>query len=146
MKKNFITLFFFIGIIFASNSNADTITFTISDQTLVAFGKTYKATSGANGNKVIKEGTYKMPSKGLMHGNKGKKLGVPYHKNYDKAPFADKKQFKWFAFIKGDLGIHPDGGAPGTNGCIGIKETDTKTLFEEFKKRYNEEIILKVKN
>lgn len=37
-------------------------------------------------------------------------------------------------FVTGrtDLGIHPDGGSAGTEGCIGIKDTDTKAWYDAF--------------
>lgn len=37
-----------------------------------------------------------------------------------------------FSTTRTDLGIHPDGGTPGTEGCIGITDKDTKAWYDAF--------------
>lgn len=71
-----------------------------------------------------------------------------YHVNRDqlvdtiKDGFCDKNNKCWFQKIEPQfstnpprtgLGIHPDGNVPGTEGCIGILDEDTKEWFEAFK-------------
>lgn len=52
-------------------------------------------------------------------------------------PYKDKAGLAWFAQLdpqfetdRMGLGIHPDGNVPGTLGCIGIAEENTKDLYE----------------
>ncbi len=67
---------------------------------------------------------------------------------YNKAGFTDRNGFYWFLHIirwrggrkgiverRSEFGIHPDGPPLGTTlGCIGLKDEDTKPIFEELKK------------
>jgi len=83
----------------------------------------------------IVNGMYTAPAGALMSGNPG--YGVPHDPKYNKAPYSytDKKGFSWFFWLgKDNLGIHPDGNVPGTKGCIGITDADTKPLFDFLKK------------
>ena len=57
--------------------------------------------------------------------------------------FTDSEGLAWFAKLeplfeteRTSLGIHPDGGVPGTEGCIGIKGS-TKGLFDLLAKAKN---------
>lgn len=80
-----------------------------------------------------------------MSGKPG--LGVPHDPKYWKPPFAyrDKKGFSWFFWLgKGDFGIHPDGNVPGTKGCIGIVEADTRPLFNKLKNLNQQQVTVKV--
>jgi hypothetical protein len=51
--------------------------------------------------------------------------------------WTDGKGFAWFADLepsfeceRSGFEIHPDGGVPGTKGCIGLKHEDTTDVFE----------------
>ena len=86
------------------------------------------------------------PKNALMAGKPG--LGVPHDNKYAKPPysFSDKKGFSWFLWLgKDNLGVHPDGNVPGTEGCIGILGDDTSTLFNKLKMMKNKNIVIQVK-
>lgn len=125
------------------------ITYDKSTGTLTVVGstKTWNATSGIpNKHKPIADGLYTVPKNALMAGKTGE--GVPYDPKYNKSPyrFQDKKGFSWFLWLgKGELGIHPDGNVPGTLGCIGITDDDTKPLFNELKKLKDQAYKVQVK-
>lgn len=72
-----------------------------------------------------------------------KKLLVARSRRYNKEGFTDKKGFFWFIHIvrvddilntRSQFGIHPDGKAPGTAGCIGLTDPDTEPIYEALKK------------
>ena len=98
---------------------------------LTGHGQEWAAVSGIqNRFSPIANGTYMAPAGSLMAGKSG--YGVPYDEKYRRAPFryTDKKGFSWFFWLGlGDIGIHPDGNLPGTEGCIGITDHDTSPLF-----------------
>ena len=104
--------------------------------TLVGYRQTWKVRSGIPGSyHPIANGLYTVPKESLMAGTPGH--GVPYDSKYARSPFSfrDKKGFSWFLWLgSGNLGVHPDGNVPGTKGCIGIIDEDTKPLFDAFKK------------
>ena len=104
-------------------------------KTLVGHGQTWKVRSGIPGKyKPISNGLYTAPMGSLMTGVPGH--GVPYKPKYAKSPYSyrDKKGFSWFLWLGiGNLGVHPDGNVPGTKGCVGIVDDDTKPLFNKFK-------------
>lgn len=79
-------------------------------------------------------GLYTVPKNSLMAAKAG--FGVPYDPKYAMPPYAfrDKRGFSWFFWLgSGNLGIHPDGNIPGTEGCIGIIKDNTKPLFDKIK-------------
>lgn len=52
-------------------------------------------------------------------------------------PYTDKEGFAWWCGLeptfetdRDGLGIHPDGNVPGTEGCIGIVEENTRPIFD----------------
>lgn len=106
-----------------------------SKKTLEGHGQKWSVNSGIPGRySPITNGVYTAPKGALMAGTPGQ--GVPYEPKYSKAPYSytDKKNFSWFLWLgKDNLGIHPDGNVPGTKGCIGIVDADTKSLFEKLK-------------
>lgn len=113
---------------------------------LRAFGKSWNATSGTSKIKSLPNKTYTAPPNALMTGTKKKVPGVPSHSKYNKDSYTDKKGFSWFLWIgQGNLGIHPEGGAAGTLGCIGITDGDTSELFNKIKAVRHESITIVVK-
>ena len=118
-----------------------------SKGTLIGHGQTWHVKSGTNKifNPIV-NGTYTAPTGALMTGKPG--FGVPFDNKYNIAPFSyrDKKAFSWFLWLgKENLGIHPDGNVPGTKGCIGITDNDTKKLFDLFKELNKKPITVLVK-
>lgn len=113
---------------------------------LTGHGETWEVRSGIPGEYTpTPNGLDTVPPGALMSGQAG--LGVPHDPKYAKAPFAyrDKKGFSWFFWLgKGDLGIHPDGNVPGTKGCIGIVEADTRPLFNKLKSLSQRQITVQV--
>lgn len=113
---------------------------------LTGFGKSWNAASGTSTIKALANKTYTAPANALMTGTKKKVDGVPSNKKYDKDSYTDDKGFSWFLWIgAGNLGLHPEGGAAGTLGCIGITDGDTRDLFDEIKAVRHQEIEVEVK-
>lgn len=91
-------------------------------------GLTSGAISGSSNNSLeLPEGLYHIRSSGLLV-----KPG--------QAPFCDSLQNCWFQFLepqfsshRNNLGIHPDGNAIGTLGCIGLIDANTKPWYNAFK-------------
>jgi hypothetical protein len=116
-------------------------------KTFVGHGQNWKVRSGIPGSySPTPNGLYTAPKGSLMAGAPG--YGVPHDPKYAKAPYSyrDKKGFSWFFWIgSGKLGIHPDGNVPGTKGCIGIVEDDTKSLFDKLKQLNSGPVTIQVK-
>ncbi|MCA8909559.1 MAG: hypothetical protein KDA64_16960 [Rhodospirillaceae bacterium] len=113
---------------------------------LTGFGKSWNATSGTSSINPLANKTYTAPAHALMTGTKKTVSGVPSSKTYDKDSYTDDNGFSWFLWIgQGNLGIHPEGGAAGTLGCIGITDGDTRPLFDEIKAVMHESIEVEVK-
>jgi hypothetical protein len=83
----------------------------------------WRACSGPHGKGPAPKGMYQVakPTALIREGN---------------AAYTDAAGNTWFAGIKptfpttrSSFGIHPDGNVPGTLGCIGITEPDTKEVF-----------------
>lgn len=110
-------------------------------------GESWNVRSGIPGKySPTPNGTYTIPKDALMSGTAGQ--GVPHNSKYSKLPYSykDAKGLSWFLWIgSGNLGIHPDGNVPGTKGCIGISDSDTKALFDKFKKLNIKALTLQVK-
>jgi uncharacterized protein (TIGR00725 family) len=84
------------------------------------------AVSGPFGNGALPTGSYRAP--------RAKLLDKP-----SKSSYCDSKDRCWmqvlepqFATTRTDLGIHPDGGVAGTEGCIGLTQADTKAWYDAF--------------
>lgn len=119
-----------------------------SKKTIEGHGELWQVRSGIAGRyKPIANGVYTAPKNALMAAKSG--FGVPSDIKYSMPPYAfrDKRGFSWFFWLgQGNLGIHPDGNLPGTEGCIGILKDDTKPLFDKIKKlNSNRAVIVLVK-
>ncbi|HEX8210824.1 MAG TPA: hypothetical protein VF584_11660 [Longimicrobium sp.] len=84
------------------------------------------AVTGPFGNGALPTGSYSAP--------RAKLLDKPA-----KSSYCDSKDRCWmqvlepqFATTRTDLGIHPDGGVAGTEGCIGLTQADTKAWYDAF--------------
>jgi hypothetical protein len=112
---------------------------------LTGFGRFWMARSGIKGKYAsLASKTYSVPPRSLMVGT-GKDIEVSRNNKYGASPYKDKRGFGWFLWLgEGNLGIHPDGNVPGTQGCIGITNPDTSSLFNELKKRYNQTLSVQV--
>lgn len=115
-------------------------------KTLVGHGQTWRVRSGIPGAySPTPNGLYTAPKGSLMAGTPGN--GVPHDEKYSKAPYSyrDKKGFSWFFWIGSEnLGIHPDGNVPGTKGCIGIVDNDTRPLFNLLKQLNEQPVTILV--
>lgn len=87
-------------------------------------GKSWAATSGPFGNGAAPKGEYTFEA--------AKDIEPDAAEN---APFRDPSGNAWFVALtpqfktkRTSLGVHPDGGVPGTQGCIGVVEKDTQDL------------------
>jgi len=94
------------------------------------------AISGPYGRSELPDGLYHAKRKNLMD-----------KPNLD--PYCDSLQNCWFQFIepqfstsRDNLGIHPDGNAIGTLGCIGLIDSNTKPWYEAFKSIPNDEVTI----
>lgn len=118
-----------------------------AQQRLIGFGKSWRVRSGIPGLfSPIPPGVYTAPPNALMTGNLNKAVGVPYHPNFDKISYEDKKGLKWFLWLgTGNYGIHPDGNVPGTKGCIGIVQDDTQDIFDLLKRYATNGLTVRVK-
>jgi len=110
------------------------LTFEPSTNQLRGFGRSWSARSGSSNMGGLKSGTYFAPANALMAGQPG--LGVPDDPKYAAPAYTDQQGLSWFLWLGvGNLGIHPDGGAAGTLGCIGVTTPSTQSLFDELAKR-----------
>ena len=110
-------------------------------------GQTWPVRSGIPGQyKPTPNGIYTLPKNVLMAGMPG--YGVPFNSKYSRPPysFSDKRGFSWFLWLgKDNLGVHPDGNVPGTEGCIGILGDGTIKLFYLLKSLRNKNIVIQIK-
>lgn len=113
--------------------------------TLTGHGENWNVRSGIPGKyDPISNGTYTIPKGALMTDKTG--TGVPHNKKYSSRAYKDGKGLHWFLWLgKGNLGIHPDGNVPGTKGCVGITNSDTKSLFYKLKQLNVSSLTLQVK-
>jgi RHS repeat-associated protein len=86
----------------------------------------WQARSGPFGNGALPSGNYTL--------NGGPSVVPSEHPNQES--FCDPTHHCWwqpmtpgFDTTRSGLGIHPDGGVPGTSGCIGVQGTDTSSLY-----------------
>jgi hypothetical protein len=121
------------------------LVFSKSKGTLTAFGKTWPAVSGIPGkHQPLPPGSYSVCPGSLMTGTE-QVQGVGFNKKYAFPAYKDRTGFGWFLWLgRGNLGIHPDGNVPGTQGCIGITAINTRELFEEFRKRNGQSLSVSV--
>jgi len=128
-----------------SNSKSPDLIYNRKRQKLSGFGKEWSASSGIEGRyDPLSKGEYSVPINSLMVGTE-EVAGIAFNKKYSKNSYVDKKGFGWFLWLgKGNLGIHPDGNVPGTKGCIGIVNGDTRDLFNELRKRNKRILTVKV--
>lgn len=124
---------------------APDLVFDRASSTLKGLGGTWQAGSGTTGGySTISPGLYNCPAKSLMVGTEDSPP-VAKDTKYAAAPYLDQNGFGWFFWLgKQNLGIHPDGNVPGTEGCIGIKDEDTRALFEKLKAKYNQKVTVQV--
>jgi hypothetical protein len=83
-------------------------------------GTSWVARSGPFGNGALPSGTYTIGSTSAIDSGPGN------------ASFRDPAGNAWwtpltpnFATTRTSIGIHPDGGTPGTEGCIGVRGNNT---------------------
>ncbi len=103
---------------------------------LKGLGGRWKGRSGIRGKFApLKSREYTVPPRSLMVGTE-RVTGVDYNSKYGRAPYKDRRGFGWFLWLgTGNLGIHPDGNVPGTKGCIGVINSDTRPLFEKLRRK-----------
>lgn len=101
------------------------------------FGQSWPAKSGPYGQGRLQVGSYKI----------GKVTSLA-SANSNKS-FTDKKGFAWWCPItpnfltnRKNLGIHPDGGVSGTEGCIGLTSGDTKSAYNALKSANGETLMV----
>lgn len=108
-------------------------TYNMTDGTLTGHDMIWSAASGIDDKfEPVPRGYYVVPQGALMASEPGH--GVPYDAKYGEPPYAfrDEMNFSWFLWLGvRNLGIHPDGNIPGTEGCIGITDDDTRPLFDK---------------
>jgi len=121
------------------------LVFNKSKGTLTAFGKTWPAVSGIAGKyQPLPTGPYSVPPGSLMTGTEQVE-GVGFNSKYAFPAYKARTGFGWFLWLgQGNLGIHPDGNVPGTQGCIGITSINTRGLFEELRKRNGQSLSVSV--
>ncbi len=95
----------------------------------------YNVVSGGHGNGALPDGLYTIKIRHAVVGTKGKmKPGLIDPKS--------KKGKGWFLPIepkfktkRNELGIHPDGNLPGTEGCVGLQGDDSQKFWHRWDKR-----------
>jgi len=99
-------------------------------------GAEWEAVSGPHGKGALPEGLYKI----------GQAVAIDPVDQRNR-PYRDHAGLAWwcplypqFETERTGLGIHPDGNIPGTAGCIGIREKDTRELFARLKKADGERL------
>src|SRR5688572_10627148 len=87
-------------------------------------GGSWSAVSGPHGRGALPKGTYRIGA------------AVALDREAPNA-YRDRAGFAWwcpitpsFSTDRTGLGIHPDGNVPGTEGCIGVTERDTRDAYE----------------
>lgn len=121
------------------------LTFYKATGQLVGFGQTWSARSGGSNFAALASKTYKVPPNALMTGTE-KGTNVPYDSKYGQSPFRDKMGLGWFLWLgEANLGIHPDGNLPGTEGCIGITDPNTKDLYDLLKQHSGSGMTVEVR-
>ena len=91
-----------------------------------AKGLSSPAVSGPYGNGFLPLGLYKALRNQLLD----KPAGSAYCDSLQKCWM--QPTLPQFSTTRTDLGIHPDGGVAGTEGCIGLLDADTKPWFDAF--------------
>ncbi|MDH5731361.1 MAG: hypothetical protein OEZ58_20435 [Gammaproteobacteria bacterium] len=107
-------------------------------------GKTLSSPLGQNW--VAKSGPYgkgKLPN-GLYTIGSCFEVRPP---NYQNGAYKGMDNFAWFCRLEPQfetdrtgLGIHPDGNKPGTKGCVGILNTETRGLFQQLMNNRGEKL------
>jgi hypothetical protein len=95
-----------------------------------AKGLSWNAVSGINNRKYLPSGLYKLNRRGISEYTAN--IGIPFQDKTGKGFFLPLVPL--FATdrgkINGRLGIHPDGNVPGTEGCIGLTDPNTKNFYD----------------
>jgi hypothetical protein len=94
-----------------------------------AKGLSSRAASGPYGNGALPAGTYRAQRKKMLDKKPSDEHGA----------YCDGQRKCWMqpmdaepANGRTELGIHPDGNVAGTEGCIGLKDKDTKVWYDAF--------------
>ena len=68
---------------------------------------------------------------------------------FQKGAYKDQSGFAWFTRLhpafstpRTGLGIHPDGNLPGTEGCIGLKNFDTSSVYSSLKNSRGQKLLV----
>lgn len=98
-----------------------------SEETLTWGNERYKAVSGPHGKGRLPTGNYDILTRNVVTG-----AGLSHS-------FRDQNGIAWFIPIgplfgttRDGLGIHPDGGVPGTLGCIGLTGADATKFWSRW--------------
>ena len=113
-------------------------------RTLSGFGKTWTARSGGESCEALASKNYSVPPLSLMIGTEHIP-GAIYHNKYSRICFKDGNGLGWFLWLgEGQLGIHPNGNISGTQGCIGIVNSNTRDLFDLLRARSDQTLSVLV--
>jgi hypothetical protein len=86
-----------------------------------------RAVSGPFGAGALPLGSYSAPRSMLLDKN-----DASYRDGADPPNCWMQAILPMFSTDRDDLGVHPDGGVPGTQGCIGLKVTNTRPWYDSF--------------
>ncbi len=71
--------------------------------------------------------------------------GAIHDDKYGQASYKDGNGLGWFLWLgEGGLGIHPNGNVTGTQGCIGIVDSNTRDLFDLLRDRSDQTLSVEV--
>jgi len=100
-------------------------------------GRSWSARSGDWGKGHLPNGDYRI----------GSTTAIASASN---ASFRDPCNFAWWCPLtpmfptgRTSLGIHPDGGVPGTEGCIGISDDDTRSAYDALRNSKGDTLSVK---
>jgi hypothetical protein len=99
-------------------------------------GESWIARSGPWGNGQLPDGLYTIGTAGPVPKSRG-------------SSYRDATNFSWwcpivprFSTKRTGIGIHPDGNVPGTLGCIGIVNGNTRSLYNTLVNAYGDTLLV----
>ena len=111
--------------------------FTTANKLIAPNGQPWSAKSGPYGKGRLPKGQYTIGSATtISSGNKNRS-------------YRDPSGFAWWCPIAPDfnakrdgLGIHPDGGVPGTLGCIGLTSVNTRSAYNALRNAIRQKLVV----
>jgi hypothetical protein len=107
---------------------------------ITSSGKCWNAVSGPHGAGALPVGTYRVERNKITPYTAS--IAASYRDSTGRGFFLPIKPT--FTTPRDGFGIHPDGGVPGTLGCIGLTAADTESFFEAIRSMARGDYTLEV--